>query len=228
MLIRETDGWAVTQGELPAAGEKRAGVEGPIRDAYMEPLTFVYGAGSPRTARANRELANAFAERYGGSARYPVIPDSGAIPSTGAMFLVGSPADHALLRRFGKRLPITVDGAALVLGNRRYEARDVGALFVWPNPDDPSRALVVLTAPSPNGIWRAKCLPKLLPDFVVFDRRVAAAAGEQILGPAKVLAAGFFNERWSGPELIEPASSASSSAPPTAKPPADAAAPPAP
>jgi hypothetical protein len=64
---------------------------------------------------------------------------------------------------------------------------------------------VIVTAPSPAGIWRALSLPRLLPDFVIYDDQVRPAAGEQLLRSAKVLAAGFFDSDWQLPaDLSDP------------------------
>jgi hypothetical protein len=50
-------------------------------------------------------------------------------------------------------------------------------------------------APRAPGIWGAS-LAALLPDFVVFDAGLTPAAGQQVLGAARVLAAGFFERDW--------------------------------
>jgi hypothetical protein len=76
----------------------------------------------------------------------------------------------------------------------------VGAIFIHPNPRQPERYVVVVEAPRAPGIWRALSLPALLPDFVVFDAGLAPAAGQQVLGSARVLAAGFFERDWAVPK----------------------------
>ena len=56
-------------------GTKRAGLSGPMRDAFFEPLVFVYGTQDPEQTRANRETARAWARIRGGvEARYPSSP----------------------------------------------------------------------------------------------------------------------------------------------------------
>jgi len=40
----------------------------------------------------------------------------------------------------------------------------------------------------------------LLPDFVIYDIGLRAAAGEQLLGGASVQAAGYFSSTWSLPD----------------------------
>jgi hypothetical protein len=57
-----------------------------------------------------------------------------------------------------------------------------------------------VTATGARGMWRALSLPQLLPDFMVFDAGLAPAAGQQVLGAATVLAAGFFDNDWALPK----------------------------
>jgi predicted esterase len=184
----------------PAGGQKRAGVEGPIREVFDQPLVFVWGSGDPRTARANREVAEAFARtRHGPGIHYRVTPDVAIDRKTlasHALFLVGTSADHRLLAEIGAALPIRVEKGALRLGARGYSRPGTGAIFVHPSPFARERSLVVVTGVDPAGIWRALSLPQLLPDFLVYDETLAPAAGEQILGRARVLAGGFFDEDW--------------------------------
>jgi predicted esterase len=184
----------------PAAGDKRAGVEGPIRQIFEHPLAFVWGSGDTRTARANREVAQAFARtRHGPSIRYRVTSDveiDRATLASHALFLVGTAADHRLLAELGERLPIRVEAGALQVGARAHSAPGTGAIFVHPSPFARDRSLVVVTGVDAAGIWRALSLPQLLPDFLVYDASLAPAAGEQVLGSARVLAGGFFDSNW--------------------------------
>jgi predicted esterase len=195
-LRRASDGWE--KGAAPAG--KRAGVEGPIRDAYLEPLLFVYGALDPRTTRANREVAEAFAHaRPGPEVAYRVIPDSAlddALEASHSLFLVGTPQDHRLLAAIGAQLPIRVADGALWVGADARRAPGTGAIFIHPNPRHPERYVVVVTGLDPAGIWRALSLPQLLPDFLVYDATLAPAAAEVVLGEARVLDGGFFDQSW--------------------------------
>lgn len=183
---------------------KRAGLEGPIRDVYLEPVVFSFGSGDPRTTLANREVAIALSRRYGPDVAYRVLPDTDldqATVDSHAVFAVGSATDHVLLRRVATRLPIRFDAKGVQLGEQRFDAPGAGAAFVYPNPEAPSRYLVVVTGADASGIWRALSLPQLLPDFVVYDAALGPAAAEVILsGQARVSAAGFFDKDWKLPQ----------------------------
>ncbi|MEB2311603.1 MAG: alpha/beta hydrolase-fold protein [Sorangiineae bacterium] len=203
---REDSGWAAGV-RTPPPGAKRAEVEGPIRDAFLGPLVFVYGSLDPGTARANREVARAFARRRPGlDVRYEIIADrelDRARTARASLFLVGTARDNLALRELDAELPVRVHGGALALGAHRYSGEEVGAIFIAPNPRNPDRYVIAIEATSVRGIWRALSLPELLPDFVVYDERVAGAAAEQVLGKhASVLAGGFFNADWSVPNDV--------------------------
>jgi poly(3-hydroxybutyrate) depolymerase len=181
-------------------GEKRAGVEGPIGGVFLDRLTFSYGSLDAATTRANREVATLLARmRNGVDIRYPVMADreiDDRIERDSSLVLVGNARDHSMLAKIAGALPIGTEVDAIVTGGARHTGTDVGAIFVYPNPRHPARQLLVVTAPSPPGIWRALSLPQLLPDFVIYDAGLAAAAGQQVLGRASVLAAGFFDRHW--------------------------------
>jgi hypothetical protein len=201
-LVRAAGSWK--KGSVKSTGMKRAHLEGGIRDAYLEPLVFVWGAGDPATARANREIAEWLARlRYGADLAYPVLPDGDldpALEKARSLVLVGSPRDHRLLREIEPKLPVRMTADTLTFGGQTFRAEDVGAIFIHPNPQKPERYVVVVTAPRAPGIWRTLSLPALLPDFIVFDAGLAPAAGQQVLGSARVLAAGFFERDWSVPK----------------------------
>lgn len=203
LAVRRTDGAWRRADDGPLPGEKRPGVEGPVRDVFEGPVTFVWGSGRAQTARANREVAQALASTRGGpEMRYPVIADvelDDELEAKTALVLVGTPADHRLLRALDARLPIGVVAGAIRIGDRRISAAHAGAIFAHPNPRHPQRLLVVVTGVDAAGIWWALSLPELLPDFLVYDHALAPAAGEQVLGSARVLAGGFFDPDWQLP-----------------------------
>lgn len=202
-IARSADGWHPSARPTTDT-QKHAGVEGAIEDAYMEPLVFVYGTLAPNAARANREAAEYLATVYTGSAAYPVIADVAfdqRLAETHSLVLVGAAGSNAVLSAIEARLPVRADAKGIALGAQRYESPEIGALFIYPHPDHPNRYVLVVTATGCRGIWRARSLPRLLPDFVIYDEHSGPAAGEQVLGDASVRAAGFFNRDWTVPAL---------------------------
>jgi len=188
---------------------KHGALTGPIRDSFHEPLLFVYGASDPSETRANEEVARQWAAiRWGVTVEYPVMSDveflarKEPLANDRALFLVGSSRSNQVVRALDSRLPIHVDGDAIVMGGARYTGRELGAAFIRPNPERPDRYVVVVMGTSALGTWRSLSLPDLIPDFVVYDAGVASARGQMILGSATVRAAGFFTNAWALPETV--------------------------
>lgn len=203
VMHRAADRWVSGAPEAGAGLRKTRGLSGPIRDAFLEPLVFVVGTQDLARTRVNEQVARALANPpYGVEARWPVIADvdvDDATASKHALFLIGSATSNAYVARIRDRLPIRVEGRRVVAGDRSFEGEGVGALFVYPNPLHPDRYVVVLAAPDVAGTLRALSLPRMLPDFVVYDDGVAGARGQIVLGTASLLAGGMFDERWQLP-----------------------------
>lgn len=197
---RTSGGWST--GPLPNSGarEKRPSVEGPIRDAFNGPLAFVYGTLDDRQTNAAREVAEHFKNRWAGDTRFPVLADRAAPKGLGvthSLFLIGGRDSNLLVRELDASLPFGIDGGVVRAGRQRLTGDgELGAAFVYPNPKNPDRYVVVVEAVSAAGLFRAESLPSQLPDFIVFDSGLARAAGQQVLGDARVLGAGYFDRNW--------------------------------
>lgn len=185
-------------------GAKRAGLSGPIRDVFFEPLVFVYGTLDPAQTRANRETARAWAKvRWGVDARYPVVADTEVddqLAETHSLVLVGNSDSNRALRELEPELPFKVTSSSIVAvsdgGIKEWKGKDLGVAFVYPNPRHPARYLLVIEGTTALGTFRSIALPELLPDFIVFDDKIAPARGQIILGAATPLAAGLFRPDW--------------------------------
>jgi predicted esterase len=201
----------------PAAGERKAGtITGPIHDVFHEPILFVWGASDPAQARANEEVAHAWARvRWGVHVAYPVESDTDfyargeALANDRALFLVGNAQSNRLVRELEPSLPIRIDGTDVVVGTSRIAAGDGGAdrsqlgtVFIRPNPRRPDRYVVVVEGVGPFGTWRSLSLPDMVPDFVVYDEGVAPARNGLILGGASLRAGGFFGQDWALPPVV--------------------------
>jgi hypothetical protein len=190
----------------PVTRIKRAGLSGPIRDVFFEPLVFVYGTLDPTQTRANRETARAWARiRWGVDARYPMVADTDfddQLAESHSIVLVGNASSNRVLRDLEPELPfkITSEGIAATSEGatlKEWKGKDLGVAFVYPNPKHRGRYLLVLEGTSPLGTFRSIALPELLPDFMVFDDKIAPARGQIALGAAAPLAAGLFHQDWS-------------------------------
>jgi hypothetical protein len=106
-----------------------------------------------------------------------------------------------VVRELEPELPFKVSGKSIVAtldgSTKEWKGRDLGVAFIHPNPKHPSRYVVVLEGTSALGTFRSIALPELLPDFMVFDDRIALARGQIVLGNGTPLAAGLFRSDWS-------------------------------
>lgn len=197
--------WAAGARDLHAR-DKRGRVTGPLRDVFHEPVLFVYASAPAEEARANEAVARAFAAVPGARVDYPVMSDEAfaargePLANDRALFLVGR--DNRVLAALEQAgaFPIKVARGAVHVGATRLEGRELGAAFVHPNPVRPDRYVVVLAGASVEGTLRARSLPELLPDFVVWDDGVGDAHGQLLLGGASLRAAGDFTSEWSLPK----------------------------
>ncbi|MGC4065375.1 MAG: hypothetical protein QM784_12145 [Polyangiaceae bacterium] len=189
---------------------KRPYLEGPWSDLFAEPVVVVYGTQKVQTAELNRYVATRlFGPKPGVTLDVPIVSDEEyarrTFPQIRAVY-VGRPDDHLQFGRVTASLPIRIENAAIVVGNQTFTEPDVGAVFVYPDPERRERLVGFVTANGPEGLLRALALPLLVPDFMVFDREVEGATAAPILGrSARVRAAGFFQSDWSLPvDFVEP------------------------
>lgn len=205
-LVRDESGWRRVEAAPTAEGFKRPGVSGPIRDVYLEPLTFVVGTTDPTHTLANRLTAEHWAHPQGWIVDYPIVEDhevTEAMIRERTLVLIGSPRSNALHARWRHQLPIQIDDEAVQVGDRRYEGPDVGVAFVAPCPDAPQRSVLVIAGTTPIATLRSLALPDILPDYAVFDASLAPARGKWSASGsgAHYLEAGLFGMDWSVPTV---------------------------
>jgi hypothetical protein len=185
--------------------QKRAGLAGPMRDAFFEPLVFVYGTQDPAQIRANKDTARAWARiKWGVDIRYPVVSDreyEDELGETHSLVLIGNSDSNQVVRDLESSLPFRVGSKSISAVHegstlKEWKGKDLGVAFIYPNPKHPSRYVLVLEGTSALGTFRAIALPELIPDYMVFDQRIAGARGQVVLGGAPTLAAGFFRRDW--------------------------------
>ncbi len=180
---------------------KRAGAPtGPIGDALHEPLLFVYGTGeADETALARRVIDGLRRPGPWLTVDWPVEADvevSDEDIATHSLVIVGTEAGNRLLARIAPSLPIRSGPGWVSVGERRFEGPHVAAAFVFPNPLNPERTVVVHTGASSDALFFANHLPDLLPDWIVYDASSWERAGGLVLGGRPALAGGFFDADW--------------------------------
>jgi hypothetical protein len=88
---------------------------------------------------------------------------------TRMLILYGSPENHSFFRQVRDKLPLVFENDGVIVGKKKCVGRDVGAIFVCPNPLSPDHLMIVYGAVSPaalknmNGVFHGPT------DYVIFN-----------------------------------------------------------
>src|SRR5205085_1030764 len=129
-------------------------------DAYYERMIHVYGTQNAEHAAELKAIASKGAKGWPlwlWTVDQEVVADRDVTPAMlreGHLVLYGTPGDNALLDRVAAKLPIRVEGEAIVAGSERHMGKGVGTRFIYPNPESPEHCLTVFTAPTLDGVRR--------------------------------------------------------------------------
>lgn len=189
-----------SQTEIPG---KRPGLQGPIDDAFMDSFVMVRPTGQPLNAAVGQWAKTELAEAAFHWRRYfrgePRVKDDSAITDddlkNSHLVLWGDPSSNKLLARIADKLPIKWNGKTIQVGKQSFDATKHVPVFIFPNPLNPSRYVVInsgFTFPQFAGASNSQQTPKL-PDWAVLDLSVPLA--DRIHGKG-VVAADFFGEKW--------------------------------
>ena len=200
-LLHGDGGWTPIERPWRPPGRKRPGVGGPIEDAFYGPLLFVFGTADPEQVEVNRQVAeaDARAEFDRADVRWPVKPDTEVTDEDVrhyTLVLYGNPASNRVLARIANRLPIRFEGDAVTVGQRRHVGQDVGVVFIAPNPENPDAYVLVKAGVTWRGTRLSRHLPLFLPDYVVFDSKVAIQTGGRLMDRRPWRDGGFLDAGW--------------------------------
>jgi hypothetical protein len=200
--VQEVEDPSTSSGQAPGKLRKRHGLQGPIDDAFMDSFLVVRPTGTAAAAKIGQwveaEMAratNQWRQHFRGEAR---VKDDGAVSEEdiAAFHLVlwGDPASNKVLKRLGDKLPIRWDAGEVRVGHETFDAAHHVPVLIFPNPLNPRKYVVLnsgFTFREYDYLNNARQVPKL-PDYAVLDVRVAPNSR----WAGKVVAAGFFDERW--------------------------------
>lgn len=180
---------------------KRPGCFGPMKEAYFSRFLLIYGTlGDSAATAQNLHKARIQAYQWWTRANgyVEVLPDTLVTPDRLKgynLILFGGPETNLITRRINPMLPIQIRDRRVWLGNHPLQGDDLAVQFVYPNPLNPERLVLIHGGNSPEGERLAGYFSTLysgagLPDLLIYDRRVK----EKIWGG--VVAAGFFDTDW--------------------------------
>ena len=205
-LTRGADGkWQA--GALPKGLVKKAGLEGPIEDAFLSPFVLVYGTGGP--SAADRLVAKSEAERcaadwerlFGKPCR--IEPDR-AIDAAAIqqlhLVLYGGPESNCVTARVMREtLPVAVEAGRVRVGDKTYAGDDVGVKLCYPNPLNPERYVVVFAGTTWRGLYQIVNRFGNWFHWGPFDNRNWFDYGvfdDRTRSPETFLCFGFFDAQW--------------------------------
>jgi dienelactone hydrolase len=181
---------------------KYHGLQGPIDDAFMDSFVFVKPTGAAMNPKSAAWVNDEFAYATGQWRRQhrgePRVKDDSAV--TGAdiaahnLILFGDPQSNVTLKQIADKLPIRWTAAGIVVGGKTWPADKFAPAFIFPNPLNPRRYVVVnsgFTFAVVGGASNSQQTPKL-PDWAILDMSIPRPARIE----KGVADANFFNERW--------------------------------
>ncbi|MFM8469348.1 MAG: prolyl oligopeptidase family serine peptidase [Limisphaerales bacterium] len=182
---------------------KRHNLQGPIDNAFMDSFVMVRPTGQPLNAAVGQWAKTELAEAAFHWRRYfrgePRVKDDSAITNddlkNSNLVLWGDPSSNKLLARIADKLPIKWSAKEIKVGGKSFDATKHVPAFIFPNPLNPSRYVVInsgFTFPQFAGASNSFQTPKL-PDWAILDLSVPLA--ERVAGKG-VVAADFFGEKW--------------------------------
>ena len=183
--------------------KKRHNLQGPIDDAFTDSFMMVRPTGQPLNAAVGQWAKTELAEAMFHWRRYfrgePRVKDDSAITDddikNSNLILWGDPSSNRLLARIADKLPIKWSAKEIKVGDQTYDATKNVPAFIYPNPLNPSRYVVInsgFTFPQYAGMSNSLQTPKL-PDWAILDLSVPLA---ERVGGKGVVDANFFGEKW--------------------------------
>ncbi|MCP4601862.1 MAG: prolyl oligopeptidase family serine peptidase [Proteobacteria bacterium] len=180
---------------------KRPDLAGPMGDAFYEPLIFVFGTGNPGEATLARRLIEELRKPWSGVTVDWIVKADVDVTKDDidnySLVLVGTPQGNSLISQVSDQLPIRVTDESVTIGDQEFKGRNVAASFIYPNPLNPDRYAVVHTGVTKEALYHVAHLPRLVPDYVIYDASSWGRKGGRVLGDRRdVLSGGFFDKNW--------------------------------
>ncbi|MEI8288595.1 MAG: prolyl oligopeptidase family serine peptidase [Verrucomicrobiota bacterium] len=206
-LVKANGQWSLAAaseiGNRKSEIAKRHNLQGPIDDAFTDSFVMVRPTGEPLNAAVGQWAKTGLAEAVFHWRRFfrgePRVKDDSAITDEDIknrnLILWGDPSSNRLLARIADRLPVKWSAKEIKVGDQSYDATKNVPAFIFPNPLNPSRYVVInsgFTFPQYAGLSNAQQTPKL-PDWAILDLGVPLA---DRVGGKGVVTANFFGEQW--------------------------------
>ncbi len=198
------DTWKVVE-KIDSELRKRPGLQGPIDDAFCGKFLFVAPSRPARHGTTHRWSQDEFEyakERWSRLMRgnVNVILDTQLTEEqikNNHLICFGDFHSNQYLRSVADRLPIRWTKESLAVGTQEFESDKCIPAFCFPNPRNPERYVVVnsgMTYREFSNVSNSRQIP-MLPDWAI----LGIDSQDDGIFAGKVIAQGFFDERWSLP-----------------------------
>jgi len=200
VFVRNSDGFAQKPSVPDRRGRKRPSLSGPLDDVLRRPLLIIWGNRDPSQRETNRMVAEHHASHdHWAGAQLPAMADDQIDESLlrgRSLVLVGNPESNRVTARLAERLGVRFDDNGLLFRDKRHDGQDVGISVIRPHPLDEEHYVVLHAGVGPAGTLASRHLPRMAPDFLVYDSRITVEQGGELLGSRQVLDGGFFSDSW--------------------------------
>jgi len=200
-LIVAVDGWYVLESPDNSL-RKRAGLQGPIDDAFCDRFLFVL---------PSRPAAHGVVERWiGRELRYAkdrwrrlMRGDIREVLDTEVtqeqiqnnhLICFGDFQSNRYLNKIASQLPIKWTAESIQVGKTTIDPTTHAAVMCYPNPQNPDRYVVVnsgMTFREFSNVSNSRQIA-MLPDWAVID----TSDSDDSIFPGRIAAEGFFDEQW--------------------------------
>jgi hypothetical protein len=198
-LVKTASGWKIGE---PAAGLRKAhGLTGPIDDAFMDAFVFVRPTGKALSEDLgkweNQQADYAISEWTHVFRGEPRVKNDTEITAADLaayhIVLFGDPSSNAIYKRIAERLPIRWTSKGVTAGRATFDSTHA-AVFVFPNPLNPAKYVVVNSGFTFHDQSNNDMQSPKLPDWAIVD--VTKPGNNYRYLPLFVESQGFFDEAW--------------------------------
>jgi len=177
---------------------------GPISDVFNSAFYLVYGTtGNENETKINKEEAERFQSQWFNwqhvdcRIKPDIEIDQNDISNLN-LILLGNHKTNKIINQINDQLPIKFKNNSILIDNKSFTGNDMGTSFIYPNPINPEKYVVVLGGISWRGIFGITKRIGTDFDYVIFDSKTLGISTFQtnlsIDGTQQLC--GFFDQNW--------------------------------
>lgn len=145
------------EGPAPQATDKNATIEGPISHAFAGPFLVVEGSGGSTEDQAavealSQRIRESWMKDFGVS--FSTKKDRDVTPDdikNKHLILLGNAENNSIINQLSGKIPVRIERDSVSLGDKGYSGSALGVVFIYPNPLNTERYVVIATANNSEG-----------------------------------------------------------------------------